>query len=329
MSSSAPAPAPAEPGSRAASAQAPAVALRLLEGLEKVIRGKREQLELLLGCVAAGGHALLEDIPGTGKTTLAKALALLSGCAFKRIQFTPDLLPSDILGTAVFNPREGTFSFKPGPIFANVVIADEINRASPRTQSALLEALSEQQVTVDGQTHPLVSPFLCIATQNPIEFHGTYPLPEAQLDRFALQLSLGYAPEAEERAILAAHRHGSPLQGLSPVATAEDLASLQKAVESVVVEDSIADYALRIVHATREHPSVRLGVSMRGALHLARMAQARALLKGRDYVLPEDLKALAVPVLAHRLVLDTRAKYAGTDRRELMTELAGTVPLPR
>ncbi|MGC4117427.1 MAG: MoxR family ATPase [Myxococcales bacterium] len=306
-----------------------ALAARLLQNLEKVIRGKTEQLELLLACVAAGGHALLEDIPGTGKTTLAKALAVSSGCAFKRIQFTPDLLPSDILGTAVFNPREGTFSFKQGPIFANVVIADEINRASPRTQSALLEALSEQQVTVDGQTHVLASPFLCIATLNPIEYHGTYPLPEAQLDRFAVQLSLGYATEAEERAILAAHRARPPLADLQAVATPEELAGLQKAVQEVAVEGTVADYALRLVHATRGHPSIRLGVSMRGAIHLSHVAQARALLKGRAYVLPEDLKALAVPVLAHRLVLDTRAKYAGTDRKELVRELVAGVALPR
>ena len=306
-----------------------ALAQRLLENLEKVIRGKREQLELLLACVAAGGHALLEDIPGTGKTTLAKALAVSSGCAFKRIQFTPDLLPSDIIGTAVFNPREGTFTFKEGPIFANVVIADEINRASPRTQSALLEALSEQQVTVDGQTRPLAAPFLCIATQNPIEYHGTNPLPEAQLDRFAVQLSLGYAAEAEERAILAAHRSRPPLADLKSVASPEELVGLQRAAQAVRVEETVADYALRVVHATRGHPSIRLGVSMRGAIHFSHVAQGRALLAGRDYVLPEDLKALAVPVLAHRLVLDTRAKYAGTDRRELVRELVEAVPLPR
>jgi MoxR-like ATPase len=302
---------------------------RLADNLEKVIRGKREAIDLLLCCTAAGGHALLEDIPGTGKTTLAKALARSAGCAFKRIQFTPDLLPSDIIGTSIFNPREGTFQFKQGPLFANVLIADEINRASPRTQSALLEALSEQQVTVDGVTWPLAPPFVCIATQNPIEFHGTYPLPEAQLDRFMVQLSLGYAPADEERAILAAQRAGHPLADLQPVVAAPDLLALAAEVDSVSLEDSVADYLLRLVHATRTHSSVRLGASMRGALHLARMSRARALMQGRRFVLPEDLKALAVPVLAHRLVLDTRARYAGVDKAALVAEIAAGVPLPR
>ena len=302
---------------------------RLAANLEQVIRGKRAQLELLLCCVGAGGHALLEDIPGTGKTTLAKTLARSTGCAFKRIQFTPDLLPSDIIGTSIFNPADGSFRFKPGPLFANVVIADEINRASPRTQSALLEALSEGQVTVDGATHPLPPPFVCIATQNPIEFHGTYPLPEAQLDRFTLQLSLGYAPEEEERAILAARRACDPLDGLQPVASAEEIVALQRGVEQVAVEDSVRDYLLRLVRATREHPSIRLGVSTRGALHLSRMAQARALNQGRDFVLPEDVKALASPVLAHRLLLDTRARYAGADKAELLREIVSRVAVPR
>jgi MoxR-like ATPase len=302
---------------------------RLLEALESVIRGKREQLELLLCCLASGGHALLEDVPGTGKTTLAKALAKSAGCGFKRIQLTPDLLPSDIVGTTIFLPAEGSFRFKPGPLFANVVIADEINRATPRTQSALLEALSEGQVTVDGETHRLPPPFVCIATQNPVEMHGTYPLPEAQLDRFTLQLSLGYTDEEQEREILAARRQRDPLAELKPVADAEQLLALQHAVEAVAVEATVADYLLRLVRATRAHPSIRLGVSMRGALHLSRMAQARALMHGRDFVLPEDVKALAVPVLAHRIVLDTRARYAGADKRQLLHEIADRTPVPR
>jgi MoxR-like ATPase len=306
-----------------------ALVSRLVDNLERVIRGKREALELVLCSVAAGGHVLLEDVPGTGKTTLAKALALSIGGHFKRVQFTPDLLPTDIVGASIFNPQEGTFRFREGPLFANVLIADEINRASPRTQSALLEALSEGQVTVDGQSHVLAPPFLCIATQNPVEFHGTYPLPEASLDRFAVQLSLGYLPEDEERTLLMTRSGPPPLEGMAPVCTVDEVTELQREAREVKLEESVADYLLRIVQATRGHPSIRLGVSTRGALVYGRMARARALMQGRDYVLPEDLKVLAVPVLAHRLVLDTRARYAGADKRALTKDLVGTVPVPR
>jgi len=305
------------------------LAQTMLDELEKVIRGKRRELELVLCCVAARGHLLLEDIPGTGKTTLAKALAAVMGGTFKRVQFTPDLLPTDIVGAAVFHPQDQTFVFRPGPVFANVLIGDEINRASPRTQSALLEALSEGQVTMDGQTHLLPAPFFCVATQNAIEFHGTYPLPEAQLDRFALQLSLGYPPEPDERALIETQRHGPPLESLRAVASPARVIELQRAVELVHLEASVGDYLLRIVGATRTHPSLRLGVSTRGALLLAQLARARALLAGRDFVLPEDVKALAVPALAHRLVLDTRAKYAGIDRAQLVQQLVAETAAPR
>ncbi len=302
---------------------------RLLDNLQRVIRGKRESLEMILCCLAAHGHALLEDIPGTGKTTLAKALAISTGCLFKRVQFTPDLLPSDIVGSSILNANEGTFSFNPGPIFANVLLADEVNRASPRTQSALLEAMGEQQVTVDGKTHTLESPFLCIATQNPVEFHGTYPLPEAQLDRFMVRLMLGYVSEEEELRILADQKSQHPLDDLQPVADADAIVGLQNAVEQVTIEDSVMRYLLRIVTETRHHPSVRLGVSTRGSLQFTRIVRARALMQGRNFAVPEDVKRLAQPVLAHRLVLDTRAKYSGTEKLSVIHEIVSKVPVPR
>lgn len=302
---------------------------RLLENLETVIRGKRTTLELLLCCLAAEGHALLEDIPGTGKTTLAKALALSMGCEFKRVQFTPDLLPTDILGASIFNPQTGTFSFNPGPIFCNVLVADEINRASPRTQSALLEAMGEQQVTIDGQTRRLDLPFLCIATQNPVEFHGTYPLPEAQLDRFSVRLALGYVSEEEELRILQTQQRGQPLDQVQPVTNAGQILALQQAVRNVILEESVSRYLLRLVAATRNAEGVQLGVSTRGSLQFARMAAATALMHGRDYVLPEDLKQLAEPVLAHRLVLDTQSRYAGMDKATVVRDVVDRVPVPR
>jgi MoxR-like ATPase len=245
------------------------------------------------------------------------------------VQFTPDLLPSDIVGSSILNSSDGTFVFNPGPIFANVLLADEVNRASPRTQSALLEAMGEQQVTVDGKTHLLESPFLCIATQNPVEFHGTYPLPEAQLDRFMVRLMLGYVTEEEELRILAAQRSRHPLESLQAVADAESIVHLQQAVEQVNIEDSVMRYLLKVVTETRNHPAVKLGVSTRGSLQFARIARARALMQGRDFVIPEDVKRLARPVLAHRLVLDARAKYSGTEKLSVVDEIVSKVPVPR
>lgn len=298
----------------------------LSQTLSVAIRGKGEVIELVLACAAASGHILLEDIPGTGKTTLARALAQAMGCEFKRIQFTPDLLPGDIVGSSIFRQQTGKFRFRPGAIFTHVLIADEINRASPRTQSALLEALAEQQVSVEGKTRTLSSPFLCIATQNPIDLHGTYPLPEASLDRFMVKLSLGYPPETEER-LLVQQRLAAPV--LSAVANPAQIIALQQAVEQVHMEDTVAAYLLRLVQGTRQHPSLRTGVSTRGALHLARISRARALAKGRDFVVPEDIQSLAVPVLAHRLMLDTRARYAGADRVAIIREITAATPLPR
>ncbi len=302
---------------------------RLRQNLESVVCGKTDSIELLLCCLAANGHALLEDIPGTGKTTLAKTLAISTGCVFNRVQFTPDLLPSDIVGSSILNPVDGTFKFNRGPVFANVLLADEINRASPRTQSALLEAMGEQQVTVDGKTYPLESPFLCIATQNPVEFHGTYPLPEAQLDRFMVRLMLGYVSTEEELQILKSQRGGHPLDRLTAVADPTSIVAVQAAVEQVEIEESVLRYLLSLVTATRNHPAIKLGVSTRGSLQFTKIVRAMALLRGRDYVLPEDVKRLAEPVLAHRLVLDSRAKYAGTDKAGLIAELVGTMPVPR
>jgi MoxR-like ATPase len=269
----------------------------------------------------------MEDVPGVGKTTLAKALAKSISSAFTRVQFTPDLLPADILGISIYSPRDGSFTFKEGPIFTNILLADEINRASPRTQSSLLEAMSEGQASIEGKTRPLPAPFVVIATQNPIEFHGTYPLPEAQLDRFGMRLSLGYPPKSQEVEILYSQFHHHPLEDVRPVIEAREVVALQERVRRTRVERSLGDYVAELAGATRRHSAVKMGSSPRGTLALFRASQARAFLEGRDYVVPEDVKAVAVPVLAHRLALDTKAKYSGVQKEDVVRETLESVPV--
>jgi MoxR-like ATPase len=301
---------------------------RLRSALGSVLEGKDDVIDLVLVGVLAGGHVLLEDVPGVGKTTLAKGIARVFDVKFARVQFTPDLLPSDILGTQILNPREGTFSFHEGPIFTNVLLADEINRASPRTQSALLEAMNESQATIDGTTHPLPQPFFVIATQNPADFSGTYPLPEAQLDRFLLRVTIGYpSPDAEVR-MLFGHQRSLPVDAVARGASREALLSLQSRVRDVLVKDNVARYIVRIVARTRESPELELGVSPRGALSLFRAAQARAVLLGRSYVSPQDVQALASSVLAHRVRLSVQARHAGKSEALFVESLVRSIEVP-
>jgi MoxR-like ATPase len=295
--------------------------------LGRVILGKEEALDHVLVALLSGHHLLLEDVPGVGKTTLAKALARSFDGHFRRVQFTPDLLPTDILGSAVYNPRDGGFTFQEGPVFTHVLLADEINRASPRTQSALLEAMSEGQVSADGVTRPLPSPFLVVATQNPVEYHGTYPLPEAQLDRFGLRLSLGYPGAEEEVDVIFSQAERHPVDTLEPVLGAQDVLALQTRVRRVRVERRLGRYVVSLADATRRHPAVQLGCSPRGTLMLVHAAQARSFVEGRDYVTPEDVKAEAVPVLAHRLGLETKARYSGVSKEDTVREILTSVPV--
>jgi MoxR-like ATPase len=308
--------------------QTPQKLAALQSQLGRVILGKPEAIDHVLVALLAGHHLLLEDVPGVGKTTLAKALARAFSGEFRRVQFTPDLLPADILGSSVYSPRDGSFSFKEGPVFAHVLLADEINRASPRTQSALLEAMSEGQVSSEGVTRALPLPFLVLATQNPIEFHGTYPLPEAQLDRFGLRVGLGYPAAEHELEVLFSQADRHPLESVEPVLSASDVVALQAETRHVRVERSLGRYVVALSEATRRHPQVRLGCSPRGSLMLFRSAQARALLAGRSFVVPEDVKAEAVPVLAHRLGLETKARYTGVSKEDLVREVLDAVPVP-
>ncbi len=300
----------------------------LKKNLGKVIRGKDEVLELMVIAIMADGNILLEDVPGVGKTTLAKALAASLDSRFTRIQFTPDLLPADILGSSIYNPKDGSFQFRPGPVFTNILLADEINRASPRTQSALLEAMSERQVSVEGKTTHLERPFLVIATENPVEYQGTYQLPEAQLDRFAMQLTLGY-PESEfELEMLFDRINGDPATTLQAVLNSEEVVEAQKRVCQVKVEKSVAGYMLELVRATRADNRVVLGASPRALLLLSRCAQAAAFLVGREFVLPEDVKKVGVAVLSHRLVLDNKTRYSGVTAQQIVKDLLSQTKIP-
>jgi MoxR-like ATPase len=294
----------------------------LIQGLERnitsAILGKPETVRLAVVALLAQGHLLVEDAPGVGKTSLAKALARSVDCEFKRLQFTPDMLPSDILGSSVFLPTLGEFEFRRGPIFTNVLLADEINRTTPRTQSALLEAMSEGQVSVEGKTHPLAEPFFVLATQNPYEFEGTYPLPENQLDRFMLCVEIGYPTREVERNVLTNHRDGEPVDKLKPAITADQLRQLQRSARAIRVDESINDYMLDIIHTTRAHEQLQLGVSTRGAITMYRAAQALALVEGRNYVIPDDVKRLAVPVLAHRVVVKGVLHEGRRDRARMV-----------
>ncbi len=304
------------------------LAARLINNVERVIFGKRDVIELTAICLLCQGHLLIEDVPGVGKTMLAKALARSIGGTFKRIQFTPDMLPSDVTGVSIYNQKTGEFEFRPGPIMAQIVLADEINRATPKTQAALLEAMEERQVTVDGVTRALNPPFLVLATQNPIEYEGTFPLPEAQLDRFLMRVSLGYPTPEQQIAILDAQQYAHPIEDLDQVTDATELVETQELLKSVYCDRLVKQYIVQLVDATRAHPDVYLGASPRGAWTLFRTAQARAAAHGRDYVIPDDVKALAAATLGHRIIISPAARIKGVTSADILDELLRVTPVP-
>jgi MoxR-like ATPase len=304
------------------------VANRASNNVERVMVGKRREVELVLVALLCRGHVLIEDVPGVGKTVLAKAIARSIGSSFKRIQFTPDLLPSDITGVNVFNPQTARFEFRPGPIVAQMVLADEINRATPKTQTALLEAMEEAQITVDGVTHRLPDPFVVLATENPIEYEGTFPLPEAQLDRFLLRISMGYPGRAGELEMLERQHRAHPLDSLTQAVGLEDLIAAQTAVREIHVDPLVSEYIISIVEATRHHEDVQLGASPRGSLALYNASRARAAIQGRPYVIPDDIKALAEPTLAHRVIVTPAARIKNVDSRTVVFEILRSLPVP-
>ena len=301
---------------------------RVVGNVERVIVGKAEPVTFSLIAVICNGHILIEDVPGVGKTVLTKAIARSIGCTFKRIQFTPDLLPSDVTGVSIYNQKTGNFEFRPGPLMAQIVLADEVNRATPKTQSALLEAMEEGQITMDGVTYSLPKPFMVMATQNPIEYEGTFPLPEAQLDRFMMSIKLGYPQPADEINILDSHQHHHPLDDLSQIMTADELITIQQFVRTVHVDPSIREYIVSIANATRHHQNIYLGVSPRGSLALYRAAQALGALRGRGYVIPDDVKLLVKPTLAHRIIVTPAARVRSITAAALLDEILQTVPVP-
>jgi len=304
------------------------IATQIVDNVEKVIVGKYEAVQLTVIALLCQGHLLIEDVPGTGKTMLAKSVSRSLGCVFRRIQFTPDMLPSDVTGVSVFNQKTREFEFRPGPVMAQIVLTDEINRATPKTQSALLEAMEERQITVDGVTYPMEQPFLILATQNPIEYEGTFPLPEAQLDRFMMRISLGYPSSEDEVTMLDRQQHVHPVMQIGQVVSADELIEAQDRIRDVYIDDLVKEYIVKLVKATRTHPDVYLGASPRGSIALYKTGQARAAVLGRDYVTPDDIKALAMVALAHRLIISPSARIKNVDPRAVIQEILDSTPVP-